>query len=123
MIVRHFIVFLALATQVAVGSAGGLAYLCKMDGEVRSACCCPVHPAEQAGGALLAEGCCEILSAARQEPVEGELRIDAPTPAVGLAAVPVQARAHHPLIVLEPRPEDPLAAGPPLFLRIRTLLI
>lgn len=126
MIVRHLIVLVTLATQVAVGIGGGAAYLCRMDGEVRSACCCPEHPSDHAGATSVEEAaCCDSIAAAAPERFEAELQ--AYSSFVGLPlAERVQTwdalRASNGQRI--PLPEEALSGvGTPLFIRIRTLLI
>lgn len=124
MIARHLIVLATLATQVAVGTAGGLAYVCHMDGQVRSACCCPEHPNEQAGDTIVAAACCDVIAAERQERLDAELQAQGPL--LGLAAHALTQRWDEGgafASVDAAYLEAPLRGGPPLFIRIRTLLI
>lgn len=130
---RFAAILVALVLVVATGMASSVSYLCLMDGQVRSACCCKKTPATQADTdcpKVERQGCCEVrVSEATQSPAT--TRDATPTDQL---PVPL-AFATFPPTVEVPRPASrevipglgarapPGGIGPPIFVRNCSFLI
>ena len=120
-------IVVTLVLVVASGVARSVSYLCLMDGQVRSACCCNKAQAERAeadGPKVERQGCCEVrVSEATQAPATTKevLQND---------RLPVElALASHPPTLDVPRLTSrdllpgigarapPHGMGPPIFVR------
>ena len=122
---------LAVMVVATSGAAAGVAFICGMDGKVRSACCCPKGDAGRTGscdrlGAPDAQCCSVQVSDVHQ--TTARLHDDAP-----LAPLPPAPPAHRTtpaaLLVADVGASahgsrgPPGPAGPPLFLDHCALLI
>ena len=121
---------LTLTMLVTSAMTGGVAYLCLMDGQVRSVCCCKTPPAEaykECARVERANDCCEVrvteadLQPARVERTERQTQspaVVATLPIVAQVPKPASRDANPPLGARGP-PET----GPPLFVRNCSYLI
>lgn len=118
----------AIAALIAhlAGAGGGLLYLCRMDGRVRTACCCPEGDRRPAAErASMSAACCCEVSAVEPAGVAGPCeRRAADEPAASLAASAVLPAASPGAITAWHASPDPSPGGKPrLYLAIRTLII
>jgi len=114
---------LALVMFATSGAIGGVAYLCLMDGQVRSECCCKKADAEtddSCAKIVRADDCCEVrVTSADHLPARVEatkqhvqpLPMVATLPAVVRVARPTTEEANLPPGARGPPP----GSGPPLF--------
>ena len=124
MVTRLSASFLALVVLATSGALGGAVYLCSMDGQVRSECCCTNHRSEaddNCAGVVQAEACCEIrVAESKQQPTRVEANQDI------FVSMPTQAALPAVAMVRPPRVEDvdppssargpPPGGQPPLFI-------
>lgn len=76
--IRFFSFFLLLSMLVPAGSLSSMLYQCRLDGQVRQACCCRDAASQQARPISFGqEGCCDLKMAE-----------DQPTPATHERALP-----------------------------------
>ncbi|AMV70675.1 hypothetical protein DBW_0275 [Desulfuromonas sp. DDH964] len=128
--IRLFSIFLLLSMLAPAGSLGSVLYQCRMDGQVRQACCCRDAGSQQTplvafGGQ---EGCCD-LKAAEDQPTPAThertlLTIDAPQvaclpPSVTHSRLSELPRSNPPEDVLVHKPRG----APPVYLRTCSFLI
>ena len=122
---------IALAMLVTSGMFGETAYLCLMDGQTRSECCCEKVPAEAGDDCAKVERsnrCCEISvttvdhQAARVEVARHQLQ-PAPVLAVIPSVAQVQRRAIREVELPPGARGPPPRSGPPLFVRNCSYLI
>lgn len=133
MVSRAAAILVALVLVVATGMARSVSYLCLMDGQVRSACCCKKAEesrAEPDCPKIERQGCCEVrVAEATKAPAtarDGVHHEQLPGPPA-LASLPPR------LDVAPPSGRDvvpgigarapPSGIGPPIFVRICSYLI
>lgn len=126
MTAQAFAALAAVVIHLFSSVAGGLLYLCKMDGQVRSACCCHHERQADERSAIARECCCEVsVVAAAAEPTLADKRLVDPAQGPlsllpGLLPPSTRHGTAVPVLV-DVGPSPP--GGPPLFLKLRTLLI
>lgn len=121
------IALLPLALLAGTSSATAL-FLCAMDGVRVARCCCPeawAEPSEQA--ALHRAPCCEFdtVTVASQPPTPPSSSVALVVPVV--VEVPLHPFAIAPVALdtdaaVAPRRVDPIATGPPVYIRKQSLL-
>ncbi len=124
------VVLVVMSPTMAIAAAW---YRCTMDGEVRSACCCPEDKSEEAtdipsdAPPVLRATCCEVetLSAAASQP---RLKADLTLAALGAMVVPrtvtdVETPPFALPIRSASRAARPPSRAPPLFLSHCSLLL
>lgn len=129
--VRFAASLLALLVLATSGMVGGTAFLCLMDGQVRSECCCKKAQAEaddDCARVVRANDCCEVRvtkaehQAARVEATKHQVQpvpLVAMLPAVAQLLRPATQEANLPPGARGP----PFDHGPPLFVRNCSYLI
>jgi hypothetical protein len=121
--------FAALATLILhflTSAGGGLEYLCKIDGQARRACCCARERHFNGSSTVSSQGCCDVRAfEANWEPTLPDKRTADPVPTLFALTPPSRACLAQigSTAAEQLRPDLPPPGGPPLFLRIRTLLI
>lgn len=126
---RIFTLALLLGWQ-AVASGVGLAHFCPKQAATTTTCHCPhgEKKAEKASydGVTVRKHCCDALERQMPAPV----LVDASSPGAPLAVPPASPPQGHAFKAPEggsrlslARWDTPLAQGPPVFLRIRSLLL
>lgn len=123
--------FMALAMLITSGMFGGTAYLCLMDGQTRSECCCKKSQTEADDDCAKVERanrCCEVSvttvdhQTARVEVTRHQLQL---SPV--LAVLPSVTQVQRPAILEVELPPGargpPPGSGPPLFVRNCSYLI
>lgn len=106
---------LALVMFATSGMIGGTAYLCLMDGQVRSECCCKNAQAEtddDCAKVVRADDCCEVrVTKADHQPARIEATTNQAQLAPFVATLPVVAQLPGP--ATESTNLPPGARGPP----------
>lgn len=115
MVARFAASLLALLVFMTSGTIGGVAYLCLMDGQVRSECCCRKAQAEQdndCAEVVRADDCCEVrVTKASHAPARVEATKHQVQPAPLLATLPFVTQIEPSAIQQASLP--PGARGPP----------
>ena len=121
---------LALVMLIPSGAIGDVSYLCLMDGQVHSECCCKEAQAkadDACDHVVRADDCCEVcVTKADHAPTWVEASKHQPQPVPLLAKLPVVAQVQPWAIQgasLPPRARGPPRSGPPFFIRNCSYLI
>lgn len=130
MLARLTALVLAIAMLAPSGAFGAVLYLCEMDGQAHTSCCCksPGDEAEEPCATIERECCCDV-QVTKGEQVPAKLDHLAPRlelPAFA-AVLPTPWRGPQPtqpglLLPLGAR-APPLGVGPPIFIRNCSYLI
>jgi hypothetical protein len=121
----HRLLAVAPVLLIMASMPGQVLLRCRMDGQLRTACCCPPVDAESAPSVpvMAAADCCARETATHQRPAVTLAPADAVLPApaldVVLLAPPPIARA----LAHDLRQVQPARAGPPLLLQKQAFLI
>lgn len=117
-------VLIALVLVAATGMARSVSYLCSMDGQVRSACCCKQHDEQESADSPKVErpGCCEVrVSEATQAPAttkDGLQNEELPVPLALATIAPTINAPRKGIRDVVPgigARSPPLRVGPPIF--------
>ena len=128
MLTRFATYFLLLTMLVPATSLGSLLFQCRLDGQIRQACCCQHMEKEQAGFKVsaVATGCCDLSLESDEQSSDllphSTTQLDASfltTPSIAVLSFPEHPRKIFPLgaQLYPPR------RGPPVFLRVCSFLI
>lgn len=123
MVTRIVASLLALVMFATSGVIGGVAYLCLMDGQVHSECCCKGAQAEPDGDRaqlVRADDCCEVrVTQADHQPARIEATKHQAQPLHVLVPLPFVAQVHPPSAQDANLPPEargpPSGSKPPLF--------
>jgi len=129
MLIRFFSFFLLLSMLVPAGSLGSVLYQCRLDGQVRQACCCG-NAGSQTTPAVFGgqEGCCDLKETKDQPASATHERILPSVDSPQVVDLPL-AIAYSPLSELSFKAPaggvlaHPPRGAPPVYLRTCSFLI
>lgn len=130
MLIRFFTFFLALSMLAPTGSLGSVLYQCRLDGQVRQACCCQDAGTQPPSSVVFdgQEGCCDLKEAKDQPASATHERILLSVDAPQVVDLPL-AIAYSPLSELSFKAPaggvlaHPPRGAPPVYLRTCSFLI